>query len=224
MCSRELNSDWLLREGFTALPAARFLSAPEQVRDTMGVYMVLLRGIVDFLAGSGLPNVDALLPWSVQDYVHCYTGESVAMRSRALLHLCGTVRDSAVREFLLALQVADEAIWPGSDENLIEMEAKLSKWLSMNALVAFRPCGYVQDVEKDLIVRMPSPFNIRGNVTNPLARALKAKRNTLRAHLRETGQLHHREPRPPSAWLVGQTMKYFCGEPAKLTRPSRRSF
>ena len=168
----------------------------------MGVYMLFLLDADQILSRAGLSETSVLIPWSVSGHQHVYTGEGVAMRSRALLHLCGTIRDSSVREFLLSLQFAKGVLWSASNETLFAMEDRLTKWLVENSYVAFRSCGYVGDVEKDLIRRMPSPFNTTHNSKSPFLPRLRAERQKLREHLEATEQKHHRVTMSPSAWLL----------------------
>jgi hypothetical protein len=212
-------NDWIEREGFVAISAEHLLERPAEIRDAMGVYMIFLRNVGSIFARSSISRIERISSWSVGDHQHCYTGESVAIRSRAILHLCGSVRDSGVREILLALQHADNAIWPDRDENLNVLEMKLTGWLTENAIVAFRPCSYVRDVERDLISRMPSPLNLRGNTKSLFASALKAKRDNFRAHLKTTGQIPQSEPMTRSERLAGRTTNHLAGEPSEFTRP-----
>jgi hypothetical protein len=219
MRKRELTAKWLEREGFAVLHAREFTPVPERVRDTMGVYMILISGVDELLSRAGLPLPVDLTNWSVSGHQHIYTGESVGMRSRALLHLCGTARDSVVRETLLALQHHNQGIWPEGIEKLDGLEARLTAWLGDNALVAFRACDYVRDVERDLIARMPSPFNTRDNRKNALAPYLKALRKQFRSHLKATDQIRHRSAQPRSAWLVDRARDHLLGNPLDTTSP-----
>jgi hypothetical protein len=185
------------------------------VRDTMGVYMILILGADAILARAGFSESHLLTPWSHQNYQHVYTGESIGIRSRLRLHLCGTVRDSPVRELLLAYQFSDAALWPVSDENLDKLESRLNKWLLENALIAFRVGGYVRDVEKDFIQRLPSTLNTKGNSDSPFLPLLKKKRKAFRDYLKATGQVRHCTVKPCSAWLVGSTAHHLLGDPSQ---------
>jgi hypothetical protein len=180
---------------------------------TMGVYMILLADADKLFDRAGSPDTDQLAQWSILQHQHVYTGESVAMRSRTLLHLGGTFRDSGVREFLLALQYTHGLLWSSRGERVSEWELHLTEWLSDNAWVAFRACSYVRDVEKGLVKRMPSPFNIRGNSKSNLMRHLRAERDKFRQHVKETGQFPHRAAKSRSAWLVGHTANHLAGTP-----------
>jgi hypothetical protein len=217
MRDSKLTRSWAESSGFRVLSAREFLRAPEQVRDTMGVYMILLSRAGEILSRAGLRDIAGLAAWTVSGHQHVYTGESIGVRSRVLTHLVGTVRDSAVREILLALQFSNAALWSYENENLEDLEAKLTDWLSVNAMVAFRACNYVRDVERDLISRMPSPFNTKDNRKNTLAPHFKALRLGLRSHLQATGQFRHRERRPRAGWLIGRTRDHLAGEPSHVT-------
>ena len=214
-----MKADWLTREGFSALSALHFLKQPEQICDTMGVYMIFIAGLCDLLAGAGISALDDLTNWSIEDYAHAYTGQSAAMRSRVLLHLRGSIRDSGVRETLLSLQFSHGVLWKDDDRALTRLEGRLSRWLSEHAVVAFRACSYVRDVERDLIHRMPSPLNVTDNSNRTMRSAITASRRRFRDHLRAVHQYPQRSARVPSAWLVENAMNHLAGEPTHSTRP-----
>ena len=214
-----MSSNWLTREGFSYLPAVQFLKQPEQVRDTMGVYMIFIAGLCDLLARVGLPISGDLATWTIGLHVHAYTGESVAIRSRVLLHLRGTVRDSGVRESLLSFQFSHGALWRSDSNRRTRLEERLNQWLAERAMVAFQPCSYIRDVERSLIGRMPSPLNTSSNTDRAMRHALTASRKRFRDHLRATGQYPHRRNNAPSAWLVEGTANHLAGEPMNPTRP-----
>jgi hypothetical protein len=210
--------NWLGDEGFQAISAKHLLAEPHAVCDTMGVYMIFLRGADKILSCAGMLGTNILIPWAVSGHQHVYTGKSSgAMRSRALHHLCGTIRDSSVREFLLSMQFSERVLWASGDDTLVAMERRLTNWLVENAWVAFRACGHVSDVEEELIRRMPSPFNVTHNSKCPFHPSLKAEREKLRSHLRVTHQKHHRVSMMPSAWLV--RTNHLGGVPSQSTKP-----
>ncbi|HEX4160256.1 MAG TPA: hypothetical protein VHY79_17460 [Rhizomicrobium sp.] len=214
----DLNDDakhWLRRERFKFFTAGSFLGAATQVRNTVGVYVIFLRNISTLLSRAQLPDTHELRKWSLRDCQHVYTGLSVAMRSRAVTHLCGDVRDSGVRQNLLALQFCDSLLWDKDDLNLPVWEGRLSEWLVINALVGFRICeavGEVQKIEAELIQKLPSPFNTEGNRTSSLVASLSQKRESFRQHLITTQMLHRRRPKRPLQWLLGATANHLAGE------------
>jgi hypothetical protein len=217
----DLNDDakhWLRRERFRFFTASDFLGEAAQVRNTVGVYVIFLRNISTLLSRVGFPETRELTKWSLKDCQHVYTGLSVAMRSRAITHLRGDVRDSGVRQNLLALQFCDSILWDKDDLILPVWENRLSEWLVTNALVGFRVCeavGEVQKIEAELIQRLPSPFNTEGKRTSPLVAILSQKRETFRQHLVTTQLLPRRQPRRPLQWLLGPTANHLAGEQSK---------
>lgn len=215
MLNPALNDDskhWLRREKFKMYTAYEFMREPAQVRNAVGVYVILLRNIADILTSAQLPVGNDLIRWNLLDYQHVYTGLSTAMRSRALLHLCGTVQDSAVRENLLAIQLSSEALWQGREMNLTTCEDKLTDWLVDNTIVGFQVNDEPHITEKNLIERLPSPFNTTHNRGNTLVSALMERRVQFQRHLKETGQVQS-SPMAQSAsqWLVNEAANHLAG-------------
>lgn len=193
---------WLREEGFKLIPARELIDSPEQVKNRMGVYLVFVKGADEILRRAGLPGMSDLSHWSVDGYQHLYVGEGVSVRSRAMYHLLGDVSNSAVREFLLSLQFTKGVLWSATTTESREMaEARLDEWLSENAAIAFKLCGFAGDVERDLIRHLPSPFNVRHNTRTPLLSALIDIRDSYRGHLSATCQRPARLYKSPSAWL-----------------------
>jgi hypothetical protein len=92
-------SDVMSKEGFSMLSAQEFLSNPDIVRDTVGVYAILVQNAESVLCRAGLPHSNILPVWVVDSYDHIYTGESVGIRSRLLHHLIGSIRESKFSPF-----------------------------------------------------------------------------------------------------------------------------
>ena len=196
-----------------------FLANPGQIRNTVGVYVFFLRDLSKLFTRAGVSPGASLSGFSVDGCEHAYTGRSVAMRSRALLHLCGSLQDSAMREGLLALHLSGTALWE-SDNNaeLSVWEEKLTEWLAQNTIVGFRLCervGEVTKVEQNLIARLPSPFNTEYNRDSPFVVALSGSRAVLRTKLQNAGQLPHRKAKRPSEWLLGATSRHLAGLPPR---------
>lgn len=208
MHNLDLNDDhkhWLRRERFRIFTATEFLRNPTQVRNCIGVYAILIRNADALLSCAGLPDI-GVSRWYLLDHQHVYTGSSIAMRSRALHHIAGTITDSAVRDSLLALQYRNEVLWTGKECRLSTWESQLTEWLSNNAFVAFRPCEWeVYKVERDLIERLPSPFNTDGNRESRIIAPLAEIRAQFHDHLNTTGQTPQRSAQSPSEWLMGAT-------------------
>lgn len=208
---------WLDDLGFQVVSAKDLLSFPRVMRDTLGVYMILLSAADKLFTAAGISGAETLRSWSAGNYQLVYIGEGVGVRSRAMQHLAGTIRDSSAREFLLSLQFVSSVLWPAGSYSLAEMEQRLTSFLIENTNVAFRYGGYVRDAEKELIQRTASPFNTAGNLMSPLLSQLKVVRKQFREHLRATGQRHHREPMPASAWLL--RANHFAGSSTQSTKP-----
>ncbi len=223
----DLNDDhrhWLRRERFKLMRATDLLSNPEQVRNTVGVYIFLIAGLDRVLRRAGFPEQEqALVKWSFGEYRHAYTGRSAAMRSRAIHHLAGEVRDSGVRQNLLALQFCYGVLWEPCELVLDHWETRLTHWILENSIVAFRPCervGEVALVEAQLIARLPSPFNTEGNRSSPLTEPLAQMRAQFWAHVRASGQLRPRKPLMASKWLLESTRTHLPGLPSRhMTNP-----
>lgn len=179
----------LLKERFSALPASALVACPSSVIDTTGVYAILLLDADVVLARIGYnTGVDGKL-WSIGKYGHVYTGEGAGVCGRLLDHLSGTVRDSTFRESLIALQAATGAIWDNSDPLHADLIAEeiLTEWLSEKALVAFKHCNLIGEVERDLLQRSPSPLNIKDRPRTPFTDLLSRAR------------AQHGVPRKPSS-------------------------
>lgn len=193
---------WLAKEGLAALHVKDLIRTTEAVPNQMGVYMVFLPDVDKLLSRAGFDRTDVVAQWSVYGHQHAYTGEGIGIRSRALLHIFGTICDSTLRESLLSLQFTTGVLWDGEPHgHLLAMEQKLTRWMVDNAWLAFRSCSYCKDVEADLISRMPSPFNLTHNSKSPFRSSLKKHREKFRDHLRNTGQRYNKVPMPPLAWL-----------------------
>jgi hypothetical protein len=211
------NNNWLSDMGFQTVRARDLLARPLAIRNTLGVYMVLISAADKIFSDAGISGAEVLRSWRVDNYQLVYIGEGVAMRSRAMQHISGTIRDSSAREFLLSIQHASRALWCDEETTLIEMERRLSSFLIANAYIAFRSGGFVRDIEKDLIKRTGSPFNVTGNSKSAILPQLKVLREKFRGHLRATVQRHHRAAMPPSAWLL--RANHFAGSPTQSTNP-----
>jgi len=168
----------LIKERFTALLASDFLDRRSRVIDTVGVYAILIRDAQGLFGRMGYdPKVDGAL-WNVGGYGHVYTGESVGVCSRILEHLIGTSRESTFRESLIALQKTTGAIWNDLSPRYHGHtdEQNLSDWLTENALIAFKHCNLVGEVERDLLKRAPCPLNIKDRPRTPFTDFLSDSR------------------------------------------------
>jgi hypothetical protein len=184
--TKGMHSNWtdqhgkLLKERFTAVSASDLLARPSRIIDTVGVYAILIRDAEMIFGRLGYnPKLDGAL-WNVGGYGHVYTGESVGVCSRLLEHLIGSSRESTFRESLIALQRATGAIWNASHSRYYSHtdEQNLSDWLAENALVAFKHCILVGEVERDLLRRAPCPLNIKDRPRTPFTGLLSDARRT----------------------------------------------
>lgn len=124
-------------------------SAKAAVPNGPGVYAIFIRGGAAALAKSGYVEDAALPIWRQQDAEHIYTGESYGMRSRLMEHVAGDVGASTLRETLFALQWGGNALpsGPHVDHDRAASEKRLNDWLRAHAIIGYRSCGYVYDVE-----------------------------------------------------------------------------
>lgn len=153
----------LIKEGFHLVLARDFVPTPSQVIDTVGVYAILVKGADRKLC---LMGYDELLDgklWRINEYAHIYTGESYGVASRAMEHMTGTRLASNFRDTLLALEDSSGVSWSdvSKDSATVSRETILSDWLFYNALLAFKPCNFVGEVERKILARSPSPLNVR---------------------------------------------------------------
>jgi hypothetical protein len=159
------------------MTASQFFTCTSCIVDTVGVYAILIREVNPILIRMGYDvALDGRL-WQISGYGHIYTGESVGVASRLIEHLTGTAEDSTFRESLIALQLATGAIWTDQASRCrSRLEALLSDWLAENAMVAFKLCKFVGEVERGILERAPSPLNIRDHLPTPFTKMLKTAR------------------------------------------------
>lgn len=151
------------RDDFIFMPAGEFLAGTDQVPDGPGVYALFISDEEDLVRAAGF--VDEELPlWREGGASHVYTGETYGLRSRLLQHLSGTLKGSNLRETLLALhhalnRLATETSAEKENERA-QAEAQLSQWLAEHAVIGFKTCGYVKDVEVAILKATASPLNL----------------------------------------------------------------
>ncbi|MES2292989.1 MAG: hypothetical protein V4527_06810 [Pseudomonadota bacterium] len=211
--------EWLRRENYKVVTAAALAEAPNQVRNTVGVYILFVKNLDSIFAQADDQHKCELRRCSIDGYQHAYTGRSAAMRSRAMHHLEGSVMDSGLREGILALQFHKGVLWHPERLNLAVWEKRLSTWLMANTVVAFRVCdklGEVGKVEQQVISRLPSPFNFEHNRASAFVSLLAGPRAAFRQAIEETDQLPKRGSRRPSEWLLGRA-DHLAGDPSKHT-------
>lgn len=179
---RPLQKTW--REDFDYLSAEAFLNDPSTVPDGPGVYAVFLKNGRCLLQASGFIEHQSTPFWHHQGADHVYTGETYGLRTRLYDHLVGDIRASTLRESLLALQFnLDDSF---REEAGPTIEKNLSDWLRANAVIGFKSCGYVQDVERVILDATASPLNVsRANSTN-YARLLLDLRRRFRTEVSDS--------------------------------------
>lgn len=173
------------REGFTFVSAEAFLADPTLVPDGPGVYAVFLRGGREVLQASGyIEHRDQPL-WTHEGADHAYTGETYGIRTRLREHLKGDVYTSSFRETLMALQIEVSLShpWEGVAEQQAGMERGLTDWLRNTAVIGWKSCGYVKDVEDAILDTSASPLNIVRHQPTGYTRLLQALRRRFRAEI-----------------------------------------
>jgi transposase-like protein len=174
---RPLAKSW--QEGFTFMSVDAFAANFSSVPDGPGVYAVFIRGGAAMLERTGYVEDPALPLWRRTDADHVYTGETYGIRSRLAQHLNGDIRVSNLRETLLALQSSDEALLGRAslDRGRDASEESLTRWLRTHAVIGYRSCGYVRDVEAAILSATASPLNVsRQNPTAYTATLLDLRR------------------------------------------------
>jgi len=207
MIDTSSDAETLLKEGFAILSAREFLNDPYVVRDAPGVYIILLQGAADIFTLACFDAMEISATWRVRGHDHIYTGESVGVRSRLLHHLLGTIRLSNFRHSLLALEFVYKALWGSDEADLSKLEQRFSEWIIPRALLAYKICPLIGEVEANIIKRSSSPLNIKGRARSPATLRLKRARAALTDHVRSTGQLGKAISKPRSAWLL-DSVKY----------------
>ncbi|MFN3574587.1 MAG: IS1595 family transposase [Phenylobacterium sp.] len=173
--------DW--SAGFRFVSAAEFVDDSRVVPETSGVYALMFRDGEALLQNLGHCGEPDLPHWVEQGYLHLYTGETYALRSRLREHLQGDVRDSTLRETLMAAQWRSSALGAGGpDMSAVseEVERTLSLWLSDQVLIGFKACGYVRDVEAEILRARASPLNIARRPPSAFANSLSELRRDFR--------------------------------------------
>lgn len=189
------------REGFAFASANAFLSDPATIPDGPGVYAIFLRQGRALLQASGyIEHRDQPL-WTHEGDEHAYTGETYGLRSRLQQHLEGNVYVSNLRETLMALrfEAGPPNRWENVEEEQAGMEHRLTDWLRTNAVIGWKSCGYVKDVEQAILDTSASPLNVARRNPTGYARLLQARR-------------HHFQTEVISRW----------SKPSRPHRPVRR--
>lgn len=169
------------REDWTFLSADAFLSDPEAVPNGTGVYALFTRDEAQLLSASGYVEKDDLPLWLHDGASHIYTGETYGIRGRLLEHLTGSVRESTLRETLLAVQFALGLVQraPAEDERAL-VEGNLSDWMRQNIVIGFKSCGYVRDMERIILSATASPMNLVRPNPSEFTKALHEHRRGFR--------------------------------------------
>lgn len=169
------------REDWTFLSADAFLSDPEAVPNGTGVYALFTRDEAQLLSASGYVEKDDLPLWLHDGASHIYTGETYGIRGRLLEHLTGSVRESPLRETLLAVQFALGLVQraPAEDERAL-VEGNLSDWMRQNIVIGFKSCGYVRDMERIILSATASPMNLVRPTPSEFTKALHEHRRGFR--------------------------------------------
>ena len=158
------------RSNLTFLSAEALLTEDfRNVPQEAGVYMIFLRGGRELLEGAGLSPTRSDTLWTEEGAEHAYTGETYHLPTRLRAHLTGNIWASPLRKSLLAVQhqLGQLQRLSSEEEERDATERQLSDWLSKQAVIAFKSCGYVKDVEDVILNETASPLNIkRSNPTH----------------------------------------------------------
>lgn len=169
------------REEWTFLSADTFLAKPDAVPNGPGVYALFARDETGLLAASGFVEQPGLPLWVDDGASHIYTGETYGIRGRLLEHLAGTVRASALRETLLAVQFDLGWLPPApAQEQRALLEGHLTGWLRENVVIGFKSCGYVRDMERIILSATASPMNLVRPNANDYTKGLHRRRRRFR--------------------------------------------
>ncbi|MFI4949772.1 MAG: IS1595 family transposase [Caulobacterales bacterium] len=172
-------------EDFVFLTAADFVENPRAVPDQPGVYTVLFEDAAAILAATGYA-ADERKPMRTDfGSGHLYTGATYGLRSRFRQHLLGAGGPSNLRETLFAIQHRTGALpgGPSVTSNRDESEAALTAWLIPRAIIAFKICGYVYEVERAILDQAASPLNIKGREGEDHANVLMEMRGQFDADI-----------------------------------------
>jgi hypothetical protein len=112
-----------------------------------------------------------------------------------------------------------EALWDGEESRLEALECQLNDWLIPRAIVAYKTCSFVGDVENDILARSASPLNIKGRSRSKTAIHLKKTRAQFSDHINASGQMLSALSKPRAAWLTDSVKYQRFGEPVAATKP-----
>lgn len=177
---RSLQKTW--REGFSFMSADAFLTDVRTVPDGPGVYAIFLQDGRALLQASGFIEHRSLPLWREREADHVYTGETYGMRSRVRQHLAEDITVSNLRETLLALRFSLGALQRGSniEDERATAEQGLTDWLRATAVIGYKSCGYVLDVEQAILDATASPLNLKRRTPSGYTRLLQDARRRFR--------------------------------------------
>ena len=195
-------------EDFDFVSAADFLTNPKTVPNSPSVYCILLRGGSELMAQAGYFPDPRMPTWEVDRHLHIYTGESYGIRDRLAQHLAGNIKDSGMRESILAIQWLASSPPNGlSDFNGRETtEAALTEWLKTEATIAFKTCHYTRQAQNAIIARTATPLNISDRAATPFSRLLQTLSNAFASLSSPAGLLRCQKfESSPGASRLGST-------------------
>lgn len=193
---RQIEKTW--HEGFTFVSADTFLTNPSSIPDGSGVYTIFLRDGRELLQASGFIEHREQPLWINGGADHLYTGETYGLRTRLRQHLAGDILVSNFRETLMALQFSLGGLErkTDSEDERASAEQVLNDWLRENAVIGYKPCGYVVDVERAILDATASPLNIARKNPTGYARLLQGFRHRFRTEVIEGWPKPTRTMRP----------------------------
>jgi hypothetical protein len=159
----------------TLIPFSRFTKNPELLPAHSGVYMIFLKGGRKILQTCCYYESATSIPLRKWGRDHVYTGSSIDLRFRLLVHSTSNVRNSNFRQTLLSLEQTCRAISRSNTPYCsVKGEETLTRWLSANASVAVEETNAWDQVkrEKELLMMCASPFNIAYRRSDDFAKKL----------------------------------------------------
>lgn len=173
---RPRSKTWM--KDFNFVVASDFIHDPTIVDAGPGVYVVCLRDGADYPLEIVQEATRIPAPWTADASAVLYTGESYGLRSRLLEHFTGDVKVSNLRHTLLAVhwRKAKEGGLPVKPDRAAA-EAATTDWMTSNLTIGFKSCGYVKEVEREILYALPTPLNVQRPNPNALTRQIKAMRS-----------------------------------------------
>jgi hypothetical protein len=160
---------------FTLIRVSSIMDDVEAISQRAGCYLFLIRGGTHILRTSSYFEMGGERPFSYRGFQHVYTGASQrGLRERLKQHTRrGHLENSSLRMTLLTLEFIMQAV-STSETPYCKVcgQVSLSKWLSENAVVAYRITKHGFEIERAILRNYASPFNVDHRRDRPYSQAL----------------------------------------------------